>query len=494
MFNNLISRIKGVLYRMGLIKGIKKITDRKEVITTDEFYQHLSKWLAIYKGYYKDWHDLKYTTINGEKKRRMRSMRMSKVVSQEMANLVFNEKCSISIGSEDNKTEEFQSNVLNILSNNAFNQNFQDYLEYMFAMGGMVIKAYVLDDKVKLSYVTADCFIPIADDGKEITEGIFVNESRKGDKYYTNLEWHIWEQGAYIVRNELYESHQKGDMGIKVPLTTLYQDMEEEVIITGLKRSLFVYFKPNIANNIDLNSKLGVSIYAEALDTLYSLDVAFDSFNREFRLGKKRITVPASAVKTVVDPQSGALHRYFDADDEVYEAFNFEQENNDIKEHSTTLRVEEHISSINALLNILAMQTGFSAGAFTFDSEGLKTATEVVSQNSKTYRSRSGHITIIEEGLKDLIEVIGDLAELYSLFNTPDKFDTKVNFDDSIAEDRDTNAKYWITLVQNQVASKLMAIQKVHKVTEEDAKEILKQIQSENQTVGAMEIDMFGGE
>nr|WP_261178845.1 phage portal protein [Anaerobacillus sp. CMMVII] len=479
---------------MGLIKGIKKITDRKEVITTDEFYQHLSKWLAIYKGYYKDWHDLKYTTINGEKKRRMRSMRMSKVVSQEMANLVFNEKCSISIGSEDNKTEEFQSNVLNILSNNAFNQNFQDYLEYMFAMGGMVIKAYVLDDKVKLSYVTADCFIPIADDGKEITEGIFVNESRKGDKYYTNLEWHIWEQGAYIVRNELYESHQKGDMGIKVPLTTLYQDMEEEVIITGLKRSLFVYFKPNIANNIDLNSKLGVSIYAEALDTLYSLDVAFDSFNREFRLGKKRITVPASAVKTVVDPQSGALHRYFDADDEVYEAFNFEQENNDIKEHSTTLRVEEHISSINALLNILAMQTGFSAGAFTFDSEGLKTATEVVSQNSKTYRSRSGHITIIEEGLKDLIEVIGDLAELYSLFNTPDKFDTKVNFDDSIAEDRDTNAKYWITLVQNQVASKLMAIQKVHKVTEEDAKEILKQIQSENQTVGAMEIDMFGGE
>lgn len=494
MWNRLINALRGGLYKLGLINGIKKITNIKEVIITEEFYQHLSIWLAIYKGYYREWHDLRYTTINGERKRRMRSMRMAKVVSQEMANLVFNEKCSISIGSEDQDTEEFQDNVLNVLSDNAFYQNFQDYLEYMFATGGMVIKVFVIDDKIKLSYVRADCFVPIADDGKEVTEGIFVNESRKGDNYYTHLEWHIWEKGVYIVKNELYESRQRGDLGVKVPLTTLFQDLEEEVVIGDLKKSLFVYFKPNIANNIDLNSTLGVSIYADALDTLYSLDVAFDSFNREFRLGKKRITVPASAVKTVVDPQSGTLHRYFDADDEVYEAFNFEQDHNEIKEHSTTLRVDEHISAINALLNILAMQTGFSAGAFTFDSEGLKTATEVVSQNSKTYRSRSGHITLIEEGIKDLVEIIGDVAELYDLFSAPEEFDTKVNFDDSIAEDRDTNSKYWISLVQNQVASKLMAIMKIHKVTEEDAIKILEQIKSENRMVGAQDIDLFGGE
>ncbi|MBU9711073.1 phage portal protein [Evansella tamaricis] len=493
MFRNLISKLKGVLARMGLIKGLKKVTDLKDVITTDEFYVHLSKWIAIYKGYHPDWHDLKYTTLNGRKKRRMRSMRMGKVVASEMANLVFNEKCSISIGSKNGGTDEFEKNILNVLSKNAFYKKFQDFLEFMFAMGGMVIKAYVIDDKIKLSYVTADCFIPVADDGRQITEGIFVNESRKGDKYYTHLEWHLWENGVYVVRNELYESHQKGELGVKIPLDTLYQGLEEEVTIQGLKRSLFVYFKPNIANSVDLDSKLGIPLFADALDTLYSLDTAFDSFNREFRLGKKRITVPTSAIQTVVD-EHGMMHRYFDADDEVYEAFNFEGDKQEAKEHVTTLRVDEHISAINTLLEILAFQTGFSPGTFTFDGQGLKTATEVVSENSKTYRSRSGHITLVEEGLKDLIQVIADLGALYDLFTVPTDFETKANFDDSIAEDRDTNATYWIKLVQNEVASKLQAIMKIQKVTEEDAVKILNQIKSENQTVGADQVDWFGSD
>ncbi len=413
----------------------------------------------------------------------MKSMKMPKVVSQEMANLVFNEKCSISIGKEEEgqNADEFQEKVLDVLEKNAFYQNFQNYLEYMFAMGGMFIKVYVQDQQIKLSYVTADCFIPIAYNGKEITEGIFVNESRKGDKYYTLLEWHEWDGEIYTIHNELYMSETKGEVGIKVPLETLYPELEENVSITGLKRSLFVGFKPNIANNIDMSSNLGVSIYADALDTMHSLDVAFDSFEREFRLGKKRITVPTSAIKTVVDPQTGHMHRYFDADDEVYEAFHFDNDDTGIQEHSLDLRVEEHISAINSLLNIQAMQTGFSAGAFTFDSEGLKTATEVVSENSKTYRTRSGHITIIEEGLKDLVDVIADVASLYGIFSPPEGIETKVNFDDSIAEDRDTNAKHWIMLVNAEVASKLQAIQKIHKVTEEDAQSILEQISKEKE-------------
>ncbi|PGC44740.1 portal protein, partial [Bacillus wiedmannii] len=92
---------------------------------------------------------------------------------------------------------------------------------------------------------------------------------------------------------------------------------------------------------------------------LKSLDIAFDSFQREFVLGKKRIIVPASAIKYVTDPISGQQQRYFDASDEVYEAMKFE-ENQEIKDISVELRVEEHKAAINALLNYYSMQTGFS--------------------------------------------------------------------------------------------------------------------------------------
>src|SRR5690606_13683710 len=117
-------------------------------------------------------------------------------------------------------------------------------------------------------------------------------------------------------------------------------------------------------NNIDLQSPLGISIFANALDTIKAIDTAFDSFHREFRLGRRRIIVPAHMVKVVIDPETGKAHRYFDDTDEIYEAFGTELDDSEIKDISVSLRVEEHISAINALLNLFAMQTGFSTGTF----------------------------------------------------------------------------------------------------------------------------------
>ena len=50
--------------------------------------------------------------------------------------------------------------------------------------------------------------------------------------------------------------------------------------------------------------------------------------------------------------------------------------------------MEEHVAALNAFLSILCLQLGFSAGTFSFDSRGgLRTATEVVSENSKTFKT-----------------------------------------------------------------------------------------------------------
>lgn len=472
---------------MGLIKGIKKVTDRKEIQVSEEQYQYIDIWKALYKGYYEDWHSVTYQTINGKQKRKMATLGMPKVVAQEIASLVFNEKCEINISDET-----LSGNIKDVFKQNSFYKKFQDYLEYNFALGGFVIKPYVEDDIIKLSYVTADCFVPISWNNQGITEGVFVSEFKKGDKKYTHLEWHLWEGQTYTIRNEVYQSTGGEDLGIKVPLKNFFPDLEEEVPINGLKRSIFVYFKPNTANNVDTSSPLGISVFANALDTMKSLDIAFDSFQREFALGKKRIIVPAHMIKTVIDPESGNSHRYFDANDEVYEAFKFEQNTDEIRDISVSLRVEEHISAINALLNILAMQIGFSAGSFTFDGTGVKTATEVVSENSKTFRTKQGHETIVEAGIQELIEVIVQIAELYSIFSGPEEYEVTVTFDDSVAEDKTADAAYWTNLVRNQLASKKMAIMRIHGVPEEEALKILKEISGEQATANAEAIDLFG--
>ena len=475
MFDKITTTIRRWLSKMGIIKKVKNVSQLKTIPVDDSFYKLIDTWKRLYSGYLPEFHDVTSKTIDGQKKRKRATLNMAKVVSQELATIVFNEKCAISTSDED--VTEY---IDNVLYNNNFDKTFQNYLEYQFAMGGMVIKPYVSDDMVKLSYVTADSFIPLTFSNKGIYEGVFINQTSKSDKIYTLLEWHYWENSNYIIKNELYESDKtSGELGVKVPLSVMY-DIEEEVSISNLKNPLFVYFKPSTANHIDTSSPLGVSVFAHAMDTLKTLDIAYDSYQREFLLGKRRILVPATAIKTVVDPLTGATNRYFDSNDEVYEAFNMEQEK--IHDNTVELRVEEHIAAINSLLNILAMQIGFNAGAFSFDGKsGLKTATEVVSENSKTFRTKQSHENVIEAGLIQLVESIMELTALYDLgdYNISD-LKVSIAFDDSIAEDKGAEIEKQINLVLNGLTSRKRAIKKIHGVTDEEAEEILNEIREED--------------
>jgi len=488
MFKNMLARIRQVMYKMNLIKVIKKLADKKDIPVNDEMYYLIEIWKAIYSGYYKEWHDTSYMTLNGKKQRKRASMRMAKIASQKMATLIFNEKCEINISEES-----LEKTIKEVLKENKFNREFRRYLEYGFALGGMVMKAYFEGEKIKISYTTADCFIPLAWDNFRITEGVFVSTFRKGDKRYTHLEWHLWEDGEYVVRNELYESKADNELGVKVPLSTQFTDLEEEITFHTIKKTIFVYFKPNIANNFDTNSPLGISVFANALDTLKSLDIAFDSFQREFALGKKRIIVPETAIKTAVDPVSGQMTRYFDADDEVYEAMNLGDMDADaIKDVSVQLRVGEHISSINALLNIFAMQIGFNAGTFTFDGAGVKTATEVISENSETFRTKQDHETNVEAAIQELVDAIVEIADAFNVFPRPAKYEVTVAFDDSIAQDKDADINEQIKLLSNGLQLKKKALMKIHGLTDKEAEEMLAEIQAEQATATAEAIDFFG--
>nr|WP_234465823.1 MULTISPECIES: phage portal protein [unclassified Bacillus (in: firmicutes)] len=474
---------------MGIISGIKKVTDNRKITINEESYKQIDVWKAIYSGHFSEWHDLKYQTVEGQKQRRMASLNMAKVVTQEMSSLIFNEKCSINISDE-----VLFDNIKNVLDDNNFYREFQRYLEYMLSLGGMVIKVYY-NQGIKLSFVTADCFVPVSWDNNKVTEGVFINESTKAGKYYTLLEWHLIERTnegpQHVIKNELYVSRNKGELGVRTGLKELYENLEDEVRIKNLSRPTFVYFKPNTANNLDLYSPLGISMYGNSLDVLKSLDIAFDSFQREFVLGKKRIIVPASAIKHVVDPISGMSHRYFDSSDEVYEAMKMEGDQR-IQDISVTLRVEEHTAAINAKLNYLSMQTGFSTGAFSFDGQGVKTATEVVSENSKTFKTKQSHETILEDCIRDLVDVIVDIAALYGTFSTTEDYEVTVTFDDSIAEDQTAEINKQVTLVMNGLTTKKLAIMKIHGVSEEEAERIVQEIQNENKMVMPEGVDFFG--
>jgi A118 family predicted phage portal protein len=488
MFSSIVRAVKEVLRKMGLLEDVKGVRDIPQFCQTQTAL--INHWKAVYKGYCPDWHDVQYSTVNGGKKRRMSSMNAAKALCAELAGLTFNERCQINVSGAG--VEEFISNVF--AENRFFNQ-FQNLIEQCYALGGAAIKVWRENGKILFDYVTADCFIPLGWDNRLVTEGVFVSKFVKDKKYYTLLEWHYRDGEEYVVKNNLYRGENAENIGTCVALSEVYPNLQPETRIKGLKNSLFVYFKPNIANNLVDSSPLGVSVYGNALDTLRALDVCFDSFTREFILGKKRIIVPSTAVRTVPD-LDGNMRRYFDANDEVYQALSFEDPAGlKITDNTVELRVDEHISAINAFLSILALQTGLTTGTLSFDgAAGVKTATEVISEQSKTFKTIKAHENVIADAVYLLIDITVELGQLYDLLPANAAYEKSVVFDDSIVQDKNADIAMSLQLVASGLRSKFTALVKDFGYTEEEAVKELRRIMEENKVVTGTTVDFFNAE
>lgn len=475
----------------GLAREFKSVFELGGVPAFAQFYEFgVFIWKLLWKGFYKPWHVIPAPTVAAPNaKRTLYRMNMAKAVCAEMAGLVWGEECEVNVSingfdATDTNPDPLNDYIQKVLCKNAFREKMQESIEEGVALGGSAMKVWAESRhdeegneipesrKIMLGYAMADQFIPLAWDNAVVTEGVFVSRIAKDGWYYTRLEWHKWNGQTYIVTNELYRSDmQKGAdgdsqdiLGVRYPLAEIYPYLEEmtEIPVT---ESLFTYWRTPIANNLDDNSPLGMSIYGNALETLHALDICYDSFVREFRLGKKRIIVPARAVRMVADPQTGQMLRYFDPNDETYEALASDTPDDlKISDNSVELRVEEHIGAINAFLSILCLQVGFSAGTFTFDQHtGLKTATEVVSENSKTYKTIKTLQNQIRPAIEHIVRNIIDVATLYGMTDEEGRtieslasggYEVKIIFDDGVTQDRQTNLNEGVMLVGAGILSK----------------------------------------
>ena len=479
-------------------------------------------WQAIYKGFYKAWHEVPLKTIRDPKgkTRTLATMNAGKMACSQMARYVWNERCSITASMasapEDDPLDGFLQYVL---KDNRFGSAFGDLLEKSFALGGGALKEWVEipkdekgndlgEGKVRIGYTMASQFVPTAWDNSKVTSGIFVSREARDGYYYTVVEWHHWDGTTYRITNDLYRQPIKGSepqniLGWWYPLDKIYPLLSPDTTMEDVHQAFFQYVRPFGANYADDNSPLGMSIYAPALNTLHGLDIMFDSLQREFVLGKKRIIAPARSMKVSAGVNGSRPDRYFDADDEVWEALATDNpEDLKIYDNSVDLRVEPHITGINGDLSILCAQIGFDPGTLSFDAtKGLKTATEVISENSKTFGTVKAHENLLKDALVDMVHAIFDLAVRYGLTwegKTIESlisggYDVSVQFDDSIIEDKNAEINRGVSLVGAGLLSKKKFMTDLLGYTPEDADSELKQISEEQRTSSVVVDRIFGG-
>lgn len=515
MFERMKERVKGWMElaktKTGMAKEFKDIFEVGGVPAFNQFYYFgIFIWKYLYRGYYKPWHRISAPTVKDAlHERDLERMDTAKAICAELAGLIWSEQCKISVGQDTGEIQPLDEFVHDVLMKNGFWTKMQEHIEQVLALGGGAIKVWYEEKRdgegnvipgsgsIRLGFCMADQFVPTAWDNTQVTDGVFISRQAKDGYYYTRLEWHKWDGLTYWISNEAYRAEYKQNsakepqdiLGFRYPLNAAYPFLDEQTPLQGLSTSLFAYYRPAIANNLDDDSPLGVSIYANALSTLKALDICYDSFVQEFRLGRKRIIVPAQCLRTVQDPVTNQVRRFFDATDEAYVALKTDDTDAlKIQDNTVSLRVGEHEQAINALLSILCLQVGFSAGTFTFDrAQGLKTATEVISENSKTYKTIKGNQLQVKTAIGQVVDAIVQVASLYdvrwngtSIRNLSALgWETKVVFDDSILQDRQTNINEGILLANNGLMSKKRFLMEKLGYTEEEAVQELEEIKQE---------------
>ena len=515
------NRVNRMAEGMDLFK--KDVFELEGVPAFREYYNlFIFVWQAIYKGFYKAWHDVPVKTIRDPKGKRrvMSTMNAGKMACAQMARYVWNERCSIS-ASMTNAPEDDPLNAFlqMVLTDNRFGTAFGDLLEKAFALGGCALKEWVEipkdengndigEGKIRIGYTMASQFVPTAWDNSRVNSAIFVSREARDGFYYSVVEWHRLDGTTYRVTNDLYrqpikDGEPQNILGWWYPLNEIYPLLSPDTTIYDVHNAFFQYIRPFGANYADDNSPLGMSIYAPALNTLHGLDIMFDSLQREFVLGKKRIIAPARAMKVSAGVNGGRPDRYFDADDEVWEALATDNpEDLKIYDNSVDLRIEPHLNGINGDLSILCAQIGFDPGTLSFDTQkGLKTATEVISENSKTFGTVKAHENIIADSLRQMVDAIFELAVHYGLTYNGQTiesliaggYEVTVKFDDSIIQDRQQDINQGTMLVGAGLMSKKKFMMDTLGYTEEDADKEIAQIAEEGRSNAIDVTRLFGG-
>lgn len=457
----------------------KFIAKRGFEVVPDETYSHVEEWLEWYQNDVRKFHQYKiYNGVTTTTQERMK-LGMAKTVCEDWANLLLNEKVAIQAGTFDKALHE-------VLKRNNFRVQANQLVEKVFALGtGAMVEYLDAEGDVVIDYYAADMIYPLSWDNGIITECAFGTVKVFGGKDTIYLQMHRKgnvdnaEENAneYYIEN-IYLDAESGKE-IAAP-----EDIETYVA-TGSEIPLFQIIKPNICNNIDIDSPLGISAYANAIPQLKGCDITYDSFMNEFELGRKRILVPVSAAKIQMQNDGVALPS-FDPNDSVYYMMPGDRESDmRLTEIDMKIRAAEHEAGINKCLDLLSMKAGMGTGRYKFENGQLKTATEVISDKSELYENKKKHEIILEEAIVAMVEAIAFLSGQEAV-------EVTINFDDSIIEDTNTMIDRNIKLVSAGLRSKITAIMEINHCTEAEAQKELEKINNELQITSG--IDWSGTE
>ena len=368
------------------------------------------------------------------------------------------------------------------------------WVEYGCAYGTVFIKPNGESLDV---FTPADVMI-VDYDNQEIKGIIFKDSYTVGRKYYTRLEYHRFVETTvdgvttypYYVSNRAYVSKSPQSIGNKIDLkqtkwADLMADTPPILKANGEKLDgpLFGVLRTPQANNVDISTPLGLPVFAEGIEELGDIDVAYSRNAGEIKDSQKiallddRLLMPSGTPVSAMSPR-GMENRRNEMKLPHYVKNVFGQDEKEFyQEINPQLNTDARLAGINALLSQLSYKCGFSSGYFVFNEKtGMVTATQVEADDRRTIQFIKDVRDKLEDCLNGVIYALNVFADLYDL--TPvGVYETTYDFGDITYNREEDRARWWQYVVQGKVPAWLFFV-KFEGMTKDEAVSMTKEAEN----------------
>ena len=472
MFRRIMNVFRKGGAKLGMVDEINNVVNHPRIAVDEQEYNRILENKRIYESQFPN---VTYLDADGiERSRPFRSLNVTKVVARKLSKLIFNE--GVTIESDNEVVDDF---IQDVFEKNKFRKNFGEELEAGYSIGGMAIRPYYDPDadEIKISYAQADSFFPLQSNISDISEAVFVTQDTVTEEginvYYTLYEFHTWNGQEYKIENELYRSEKSDRVGFRVRLNSYekYEELEPETTLENFTRPLFTYIKLAGKNNNDLSSPLSLGIIDNSKQQFKDINEVYDMFIHETKKSGRKIIASDQFFRTKFTSDGRPFHTLDRRDDTFRRVRTDNMDDFEMKEFLPSLRQNEFIEVVDFLLRTIEMQTGFSTGTFSFDGSAVKTATEVIAENSDTYSTRQDNVLIVTDAIRELIISMLELAEIHGLLVVPENYSINIDFDDGVFESKESKLEFYSKAHASGFIPAQETMQRIFGVSEQEAKD-----------------------
>lgn len=326
-----------------------------------------------------------------------------------------------------------------------FMRRFSEQAEAACALGSMAFKPYVSGGKILVDMVRADRYVPtVFDTSGNVTAAVFLARKMIGKAYYTRLESHRWDAASrlYTVENQAFRSLCADYLGTPCDLGEVegWKQLQPVQTIANVDAPLFAVFRVPTFNRVDMDSPVGVSVYANAVELIRQADAQWRRIMWEYDASEMAVDASVDLFDfTAADSKAEKRLTLPKGKKRLFRKYDF-GENADITKmmqvYAPAIRDTSLFNGLNHILQRIEFNVGLAYGTLSEPQDVEKTAEEIRTSKQRSYVHVSALQKSLEYALRQLVSAMDVYATLYQLAPQGD-CTLACNWGDSVLEDTD---------------------------------------------------------